>query len=169
NQWAQALATKLGANGFSPESCVSHYRGKITDPAKADDVIKTMGGSDRAIIDSGVKVWRSGNIDQAMNNIHGEGLRAMDVNSPFFRTFVVAPDYIREQAVQARSETDPEGRWLQGVPVTMLDLSLRRFRKECDMTTEEILGSPVGNIDDLRDRLAAVRIPSPGSSVTGAT
>lgn len=170
DRWTEALATLLRNSGIDPSTCVSHYRSKEADAHAANTTLQPMSATEQSLMQQGIGIWKSVNQDPSMDHVSASPFRAMDVapeaNRVMMRQDLATPDFLIAQAQQARA-SDPDAALLAQLPVTTLDLSLRRFRLERHLSTQDILhGKPAESLEQL---LQAMRecLNTPGSQIAG--
>lgn len=121
---------------------VAHYRSKASDAPQAGGKIRPLSSYMNGFITRGLPSWESFNRDANQDDINASDLRILDLEhlSPVEREIFAAPDYIIQIASQARAN-NPDKHLLNdaGVPLTLLDLSLDRLRKEAGITTAAVI------------------------------
>lgn len=163
--WASSLAKLLQDNGIKPSECVSHYRSKAAD-ADVGDALAPMSATEEFLIGYGISVWHSVNRDRSLDDLNASRFRKTDLMADELQTELqrdlAAPDFLMFEAKRARAE-NPDKTLLENLPITTLDLSLRRFRKERHLSTHDILhGQKAESLDALEEAMqAALNAPSP--------
>lgn len=138
--WVQGLVDVLKENGIQ-ESAVMHFRSKAADEVKDAAKVTPLNQFTQSFIENDLSVWQSYNADFRNDDICASAIRNFDLENltPEQRDLIAAPEYIIDLARKARFE-NPDGRILDAnnIPVTMLDLSFDRMRKEAGITTSSI-------------------------------
>ena len=140
--WIENFHKKVKELGIDTKSLV-YFRAKSADAAtSADASVKPLAAYTQAFVDEGMAVWQSYNSNPADDNISASAIRTFDLNSLTVeqRRIIGAPNYIVELAREARN-ANPDKALLEeaGIPLTVLDLSLERMRKEAGITTATVL------------------------------
>ena len=163
--WASSLAKLLQDNGLKPSECVSHYRSKAAD-ADIGDALAPMSATEEFLNGYGISVWHSVNRDPALDGLSASTFRktnlmADDMQATLHRD-LAAPDFLMFEAKRARA-ANPDKALLCDLPITTLDLSLRRFREERHLSTAAILqDKKAESLEALEEAmLAALKAPSP--------
>lgn len=121
---------------------VMHYRSKKADAVQADAAINPLGSYMEGFNERGLSSWESFNREAEHDEVNATDLRKMSLEqlTPAQRELFAAPDYIIGLAKEARAH-NPDRALLDeaGVPVTVLDLTLDRLRREADISTSEII------------------------------
>lgn len=167
--WASSLAKLLHDNSIKPSECVSHYRSKAAD-ADGSDALAPMSATEEFLTGYGISVWHSVNRNHELDNLNASGFRKTDLMADDMQKILIrdlaAPDFLMIEAERARAE-NPYKALLANLPITTLDLSLRRFHDERHLSTAEILqGKKAESLDEVEKAMeAALKNPSP--QITG--
>jgi ribose-phosphate pyrophosphokinase len=140
--WIQNFHKKLKELGIDDKSVV-YFRSKSADAATAADAnTKPLGAYTQAFVDEGMAVWQSYNTNPADDNISASAIRSFDLNNLTAqqRRLIGARDYIVKLAREAR-DSNPDRALLEAhdIPLTVLDLSLDRMRKEAGISTAAVI------------------------------
>jgi len=163
--WASSLAKLLQDNGIKPSECVSHYRSKAAD-ADVGDALAPMSATEEFLTGYGISAWHSVNKDLSMDDLSASNFRKKDLMADDLQSTLnrdlAAPDFLMFEAKRARAE-NPYKALLADLPITTLDLSLRRFHDERHLSTADILeGKKAESLDEVERAMeAALKTPSP--------
>ncbi|TAL37829.1 MAG: ribose-phosphate diphosphokinase [Alphaproteobacteria bacterium] len=140
--WIENFHKKVKDLGIESKSVV-YFRSKSSDAATAGDAnTKPLSEYTQSFVDEGMAVWQSYNANPADDNISASAIRAFDLNHLTVqqRRIIGAPDYIVSLAREAR-DSNPDKALLEehNVPLTVLDLSLDRMRKEAGISTAAVI------------------------------
>ncbi len=140
-QWFGAWMPKISGTDLVGKTVV-HYRSKAADKTHAGGAIRVLSSYMQNFSDRGFTPWESFNRNPADDEVNATDLRKWDLNNltAAQRAEIAAPDYLIQIANEARA-SNPDRKLLDdaGIPVTMLDLSLDRFRKEAGVSTATIV------------------------------
>lgn len=146
-KWCDALSRTVSRSGLAGK-CVAHFRSKSAD-AGVDGTIKPLSAYTEGFTKRGLASWQSFNRDAADDAINASALRTLDLKnlSNQQRQLFAAPDYIINLARIARL-TNPERDNLEAhrIPLTMLDLTFERLRKEAGIETSAIIHAVQGGV-----------------------
>jgi hypothetical protein len=129
-----------------------------------------MSATEEFLTSYGISVWSSVNRDPSLDRLHASNFRKTDLMSDSMQLRLeqdlAAPDFLMFEAKRARAE-NPDKALLVSLPITTLDLSLRRFHDERHLSTAEILqGKKAESLDEVEQAMeAALKNPSP--QITG--
>lgn len=159
-KWVKSVGEMLDREGMARNQCVFSYFQKENDGVKAGGVgVPPLAQFTEALkINVALHILRLRN-DEEINKILGG--KADDVSASKFRKMdlseeteeqratVVTLDFIRALAFRARKE-NPSGSRLNQlkIPVTMLDLTLDRLRKETTIETESLLNKALSKVSE---------------------
>ncbi len=140
--WIENFHKKLKDLGIDGKSVV-YFRAKSADAATAADAgIKPLAAYTQSFVDEGMAVWQSYNTDPADDNISASAIRAFDLNNLTVeqKRIIGAPGYIIQLAREARN-SNPDKALLEenNIPLTVLDLSFDRMRKEAGISTAAVI------------------------------
>ncbi|MDE2101342.1 MAG: hypothetical protein KGL39_29110 [Patescibacteria group bacterium] len=139
--WFDNFFAMIGETDFAGRA-VAHYRSKASDAPQAGGSIRPLSSYMDGFISRDLPAWESFNRNPADDNINASDLRKLDLEhlTPEQRAIFAAPDYIIGIAKKARAN-NPDSALLDEahIPVTVLDLSFDRLRKEAGISTHEIL------------------------------
>ncbi|MEZ0225980.1 MAG: ribose-phosphate diphosphokinase [Alphaproteobacteria bacterium] len=140
--WIENFHKKVKELGIDNKSLV-YFRSKSSDAATAGDAsTKPLAAYTQSFVDEGMAVWQSYNTNAADDNISASAIRAFDLNNLTVqqRRIIGAPNYIVQIAREAR-DSNPDKALLEqhNVPLTVLDLSLDRMRKEAGISTAAVI------------------------------
>lgn len=171
DEWAASIRYLLKANGFDPQASVFHYRSKSSDLEQSSQAIKPLRASHESLMRHGMSVWESFNRTIENDDMSATPFRTLDLQDPAHKPLcdatLVAPDYIRELAVQARA-ANPDKSLLDNLPVTLLDLSLDRLANEAGIRTADVLaGNPATSLDALSHAIKHWQ-NAPRTTISGA-
>lgn len=169
HDWNNSLRYLLKANGIPLEQCVSHFRAKMADAVATGD-IQPLGAGKKEALAQGFHVWESFNQNRADDAVSSRDFRLVNVEDPAVRQqmdhTLATPAYIAEEARQAR-QRNPDASLLQDVPITMLDLTLDRLRKECGMRTGDLLNHHRATSLEMLHEAVKTVIKRPGQIIEG--
>ncbi|MDX1975728.1 MAG: nitrilase-related carbon-nitrogen hydrolase [Rickettsiales bacterium] len=141
DRWCDALTEQLKEHGILDQS-VEHFRTKAADEPKAGGNIRPLSKYSEGLTSRGLAVWESVNRFPDDDFINGSDLRKLDLEKldDAQRALFSSPDYIVGLAKAAR-DSNPDKAVLEQhhIPVTLLDLSFDRMRKEAGITTGEVI------------------------------
>lgn len=139
-KWTDNLVALLEREGIDPAQTVMHYRSKSTDVASPNFAVKPLSTTEAYLANYGVGSWRSQNRNPAFDVVNASDLRKLDLTrlSPEEHDIFAGLEYIIYHA-QAARDANPDKALLEGIPLTTLDLSLDRLRKETDITTAAVV------------------------------
>lgn len=138
--WKADLAKLLEDNGLAGKS-VMHFRAKAADATAADTGrCRPLSQYMQELMAMGLSVWQSYNRDAADDFINASDIRAFDVEALTAEQAakLALPEHYREMVRRARAQ-NPDHKMLQGVPMTALDLSFDRLRREAGIRTWDIV------------------------------
>lgn len=139
--WLQSLRETIDEAGYGGKSVI-HFRSKAADAENVHNEIKPLSTYTQSFIDAGLAVWQSYNHDVADDHISATDIRAYDLEhlSPEQKDIIATPDYLVSIAKAARN-SNPDKSLLErhGIPLTVLDLTFDRLRKEAAIDTVEII------------------------------
>lgn len=167
--WTGSLSKLLYDHWINARQSVFHFRSK-SDDKQVRGAIVPLSGTQEMLHHYGFSLWQSHNSSPTLNSMSATVYRTMDLcasehQSPLDEA-LVAPDYIRTLAQQARDE-NPDKHLLDGVPITLLDLSLARMHHERGISTATLLhNSPACNIKDI-ERAIQTALHSPLPAISG--
>jgi ribose-phosphate pyrophosphokinase len=153
--WMQDLLTSLRKAGINPEQSVMHFRGKAADAEKLNDKIKPLGQYARSLLENGLGVWQSYNSRKEDDLISASAIRAADFNNlPLdLKGTIAVSDTLLEMTRKARADNPDRGVLdALGLPVTMMDLTFDRLRREAGVATKAVLdkAGEKGDVDMTR-------------------
>ena len=139
--WIENFHKKVKELGIDNKSLV-YFRAKSADAATAADAsAKPLAAYTQAFVDEGLAVWQSYNTNPADDEISASAIRKFDLNNLTVqqKRIIGAPNYIIQLAREAR-DANPDKALLEAneIPLTVLDLSLDRMRKEAGITTAQV-------------------------------
>ena len=142
--WIENFHKKVKELGIDKKAVV-YFRAKSADAATAADAsVKPLAAYTQSFVDEGMAVWQSYNTNPADDNISASAIRAFDLGKLTVqqRRIIGAPDYIIQLAREAR-DSNPDKALLEenNIPLTVLDLSLDRMRKEAGITTAQVIAA----------------------------
>lgn len=121
-----------------------HYRVKAADAKAADCAIRPLSAYMENFVAHGMVAWESRNADPADDNINASDIRRFDLErlTAAQKSVMVSPDFVVALARKARAE-NPDAALLEqaGVPLTVFDLTLDRFRREAGISTAAIFAA----------------------------
>ncbi len=139
--WFDNFFAMIGETDFAGRS-VTHYRSKASDAPQAGGKISPLSAYMDGFSSRDLPSWESFNRDPSDDNINASDLRKLDLEhlTTEQRATFAAPDYIMEIAKKARTD-NPDRALLDDahIPVTVLDLSFERLRKEAGISTHDIV------------------------------
>lgn len=140
--WIENFHKKVKELGIDKKSVV-YFRSKSSDASTAGDAsTKPLAAYTQSFVDEGMAVWQSYNTNPADDNISASAIRTLDLNNLTVqqRRIIGAPNYIIQIAREAR-DSNPDRALLEehNVPLTVLDLSLDRMRKEAGISTAAVI------------------------------
>lgn len=140
--WIENFHKKVKELGIDRKSVV-YFRAKSADASTASDAnTKPLSAYTQSFVDEGMAVWQSYNTNPADDNISASAIRAFDLENLTVqqRRIIGAPDYIVQLAREARNN-NPDRALLDenNIPLTVLDLSLDRMRKEAGISTAAVI------------------------------
>ena len=140
--WIENFHKKVKELGIDNKAVV-YFRAKSADAATSGDAnTKPLAAYTQSFVDEGMAVWQSFNSNPGDDNISASAIRTFDLNNltPDQRRIIGAPNYIIELARDARN-SNPDKALLEAndVPLTVLDLSLERMRKEAGISTAAVI------------------------------
>lgn len=173
--WAQDLAQNLKDAGLDGQAVI-HVREKTADSANKGKKIKPLSEYEQNLADNGLSLWKSHNTYAPDDDLNSSDIRTYDLNNltAAQRKNLVNPDYIIDLARKARAN-NPDGDALNDnkVPLTLLDLTFDRLRKEADISTAELISRAMDNSGEVtfdtlsqatQDIIDARRSPQPDFS-----
>ena len=141
NEWYERFLKLLDDAGFGGKS-VLHFRTKSADVKQMESDIKPLRHYMDGFESRGIDPWQSFNRNAADDEISASYIRTLDLDnlSAEDRHLLAAPDYVTGLARQARAD-NPDKALLEqhGIPLTIFDLSLDRYRREACISTRDIL------------------------------
>jgi NH3-dependent NAD+ synthetase len=139
--WFDEFFTHIRGTDYEGRSVV-HFRSKASDALQEGNKIRALSSYAKGFAERGMPSWESFNKNPDDDNLNATEMRALDLDhlNPQQRALFAAPDYIIELAKQARA-SNPDKVLLDqaGIPLTALDLSLDRLRKEAAISTSSII------------------------------
>ncbi len=142
NIWFDHLFQKMQEQGFEVAATVSHFRSKLADAKQQNASIKPLSYYAQGFVKRGMGSWESFNRKAEDDAINASDLRTMDLGhlTEEQREQFATPDYMIELAKEARA-TNPDRKLLDdaAIPLTMLDLSFDRMRKETGISTASVI------------------------------
>lgn len=150
-KWSACIANKLKERN-ALDGCVMHFRAKDADcKTSVEKPILPLSRYGESFAQFGISVWQSHNDPETeitltnpdtgkREELSAGTMRNWDLQSltQEQRIAFAAPDYIIRLAIEAR-ENNPDRELIKSIPVTMLDLSLERMRKEAHIPTRDII------------------------------
>ncbi len=135
--WVKSLVNLLIKSGINPHQTVMHYRTKADDKnISKNSTIKPLDNYRKSIIATGISIWRSVNKNKFYDCISATPMRTanLEAKRKKYKGVMLDKNYILQLAKQARV-FNPE---LGSLPITMLDLTLNRFKIDKKITAEAI-------------------------------
>ena len=143
-RWLAGFFAMFNGTPFKGKSVV-HYRTKAADRQDKGGAIRPLSQYMEGFAKRGLPAWESYNRDPADDDINATEIRAFDLEnlSEAQKSLMSAPDYIIGLAKEAR-DSNPDKALLEGVPLTVFDLSLDRLRKEAGISTAAVIDAAKG-------------------------
>ena len=168
--WVSSLRWELQKAGIKSNQAVMHFRRKVADKEQLEGGIKPLSAYQETMSDYGLAVWESVNRRPEHDQVSASPYRIMDVESEAFhgtQSSLADPTYIQDMAQSARAR-NPDKAMLEGIPVTMLDLTLDRLREEKTLSTRELLNDHAPENMGALQRAIEQALSLPSAGITSA-
>jgi NAD+ synthase (glutamine-hydrolysing) len=140
-KWFDGFLSSLEKTDFAGKSAV-HYRTRPTDGEHQKEAIRPLSAYAKGFGERGIPAWESHNRNPADEAMNATEMRSWDLEhlTAEQRTILSTPDYLIDLARDARN-SNPDKALLEQhhIPLTTLDLTFDRLRKEARISTASLV------------------------------